>query len=150
MSIAAIANKKKIAKQVSSTTDSSTRGKCEYGHRPSLPIKAMNSVFFFDQYNPCDIYIDLSGGLCRLTRSQREVFISWSKGINIKYKDHRTSNPTQFVQANPDGSEFLVEIVIPEQNTNISDITYKIISQLAKEKEGDLYQKIYSCINSTK
>lgn len=54
---------------------------------------------------------------------------AFSKGVALHYKDERISKEGQYVQANPDGSEQLVELE-PETRS------YKVIRELCPAGQG--------------
>ncbi|OCX54332.1 hypothetical protein BEL04_08725 [Mucilaginibacter sp. PPCGB 2223] len=70
---------------------------------------------------------ELDKALAKRTEEMyRDAFV---KGISLHYHDERVKKKGQYVQANPDGSEQLVEFVS-------ADRTFKVIKELCPPGQG--------------
>ena len=54
---------------------------------------------------------------------------AFGKGVSLRYQDERSPKANEFVQANPDGSEQLVELI---EGTR----TFKVIRELCPPGQG--------------
>lgn len=54
---------------------------------------------------------------------------AFSKGVSLRYQDERSPEDGQFVQANPDGSEQLVELIPGTR-------TFKVLKELCPPGRG--------------
>ena len=86
-----------------------------------------------------------SCGLKKDNISRSEILACWDNGLSYYYKDeYRTRRPDHFIQADSDGSEFLVRLIVPEHAASASDILYETVKKLCKKEKGHLYCKIYN------